>query len=134
MRMKISGALDPYSEEADIHAVKYYEAVRKMKNDYKTIAKRTGFSEQYVKEVKEHLFMKKHKLNNCVDYFYPDYDIAQSWQRLLDVNRELKEQDILLLQHEHAELEYMKKGLSQEEAHLIASKEYNFQEVVRKKE
>lgn len=134
-KIKESGALDAYSEEANEHAVQYYEAVRKMKYDYKTIAKRTGFSEQYIKEVKEHLFMKKHNFRDgSIDYFFPDYYIAQSWQRLLDENRVLKKCDIILLKHEHAELNYMKKGLTQFEAHLKASKKYDFEKEVNRGE
>ena len=50
--------------------------------------------------------------------------MAQSWQRLIDGN--IKEQDMILLKHEYAELRYMEKGLTQNVAHIKASHRYNF--------
>ena len=50
--------------------------------------------------------------------------MAQSWQRL--INGKFKEQDVILLKHEYAELRYMEKGFSQNEAHIKASRRYNF--------
>ena len=78
--------------------------------------------------------MKEHELSTGVHRFVLDYYISQSWQRLLDENRAIKECDIILLKHEHAELEYMKQGFSQEVAHMKASKEYNFEKALKKGE
>jgi len=50
--------------------------------------------------------------------------MAQSWQRLINGNFE--EKDIVLLKHEYAELRYMEKGYTQNEAHIKASKKYNY--------
>ena len=64
---------------------KYYAAVRKMTNDYQRIAKNTGFNENEVKQIKDFIFMQKHDLGNAkLEYFYPSYEMAQSWQRLID--------------------------------------------------
>ena len=120
----ISGALNPYSKEANIHAIKYYESVRHMKTDVKRISKATGISELKIYKIKQHVFIKEHNLIEGKKRFDPDYEMAQSWQRLID-GKNIKK-DIVLLKHEYAELRYMEKGLSQNEAHIKASKKYNF--------
>lgn len=130
----ISGALNPQSKEALKHANTFYAEVRKRTTDYKIIAKRTGFSEDYVKEVKEHLFLKKHDLGQGeLEYFYPDYEIAQSWQRLTDSNMEIQSHDLILLQHEHLEAEYMKQGLTQKEAHEKTDLIYNYGKALKER-
>lgn len=74
----ISGALDPYSDKAQEHAERYYQSVRKMTNDYKKIAKNTGFEESEIKQIKDFIFMQKHDLGNgYLEYFYPSYEMAQ---------------------------------------------------------
>ena len=71
--------------------------------------------------------MTKHDLgNDSLEYFYPDYEIAQSWQRLMDPKMKIQPHDLILLEHEHAEYIYMQKGLSQEEAHRKAEEQFNY--------
>ena len=76
--------------------------------------------------------MTKHKLEykDEPDYFYPDYDIAQSWQRLSDKNRKIEPHDIILIYHEALENDYMAKGYSQPEAHNLANEKYNYQKAL----
>ena len=93
----ISGALDPYSEKAQEHAERYYQSVRKMTNDCKRIAENTGFEESEIKQIKDFIFMQKHDLgNNQLEYFYPSYEMAQSWQRLID-GKNIQKHDLTLL-------------------------------------
>lgn len=120
----ISGALNPYSKEAEKHAIKYYEAVRHMKTDTKRISASTGISQDKIDKIKNHIFIAEHDLLTGRKRFDPSYEMAQSWQRL--INGDFKEQDIVLLKHEYAELRYMEKGYSQNEAHILASKKYNY--------
>lgn len=120
----ISGALNPNSKAAEKHAVQYYESVRHMKTDTVRIAKSTGIAQEKIEKIKNHIFTEEHELINGKKRFDPDFEMAQSWQRL--INGDFKEQDIILLKHEYAELRYMEKGLSQSEAHIKASKKYNF--------
>lgn len=120
----ISGALNPYSKEAEKHAVQYYESVRHMKTDTKKISASTGISRDKIDKIKNHVFITEHDLLTGHKRFDPSYDMAQSWQRL--INGDFKEQDIILLKHEYAELRYMEKGYSQNEAHILASKKYNY--------
>lgn len=121
----ISGALNPDSDRAIAHAERYYEAVRHMKNDVHQIALNTGFDENDIREIKNFIFMEKHDLGGVVDYFYPDYMMAQSWQRLID-GKNIQPHDITLLNHERMERQLMKQGHTQNEAHTITSKTYNY--------
>lgn len=120
----ISGALNPYSKEAEKHAVQYYESVRHMKTDTQKISASTGISRDKIDKIKNHVFITEHDLLTGHKRFDPSYDMAQSWQRL--INGDFKEQDIVLLKHEYAELRYMEKGYSQDEAHILASKKYDY--------
>lgn len=120
----ISGALNPYSKEAEKHAVQYYESVRHMTTDTQKISAATGISRDKIDKIKNHVFITEHDLLTGHKRFDPSYDMAQSWQRL--INGDFKEQDIVLQKHEYAELRYMEKGYSQNEAHILASKKYNY--------
>lgn len=126
----ISGALNPDSERADKHAEQYYESVRKMKNDVKRIAENTGYSEEFIQTIKDFIFNEKHDLGDRVDYFEPDYKMAQTWQRLIDGTNILPH-DITLIKHEEMERELMRQGLSQSEAHEITSRKYNYDKEAR---
>lgn len=121
----ISGARNPYSDEAKEHAQKYYGLVRSMKTDVAQISKVTGLSEKDVQSIKDFIFNEKHDLGNGkLEYFEPDYMMAESWQRLISGKPE--KHDITLLKHELMEKELIAKGVSQERAHLETSKKYNY--------
>lgn len=129
-----SGALNPESIQASKHAFKYYELVRKMTTDCERIANKTGYDISFVKEVKSHLFMTKHDLGNGeLEYFFPDYEIAQSWQRLMDDNMKIQPHDLILLEHEYAELSFMKDGMTQHEAHKKAEELYNYSRALKER-
>jgi hypothetical protein len=123
----ISGALNPESDEAKNHAEKYYKSIRKMKTDYINIAKNTGMLEKDILEIKRYLFVDKHDLINGHERFDPHYSVAQSWQRLVE-GKNIKEQDIILLNHELMEMRLVKNGMTQDEAHIIATKQFNYRE------
>lgn len=122
----VSGALNPDGEEAFEHASQYYESVRKMKTDTQRISQNTEFSEEKVREIKNHVFIDEHDLGGPKpERFYPDYCMAQSWQRLID-GKNIQPHDITLLNHEYMELSLMKEGKSQSEAHKKAESLYNY--------
>ncbi len=124
----ISGALDYEGEDyekAKAHAKRYYDAVRKMTTDVNRIAENTGFSEELIQSIKDFVFNEKHDLGDTYDYFVPDYKMAQSWQRLIE-GKHIQKHDLTLLHHEKMERELMKQGYSQNEAHEITSKKYNY--------
>lgn len=126
-----SGALDPGSDRAYDHAVRYYESVRHMTTDCKRIAANTGFREQDIRIIKNHVFIEEHDLYDGKMRFIPDYEMAQSWQRLID-GRDIKERDIVLLNHEFLEHTLMTQGLSTREAHKQAQNVYNYAVMVRR--
>lgn len=121
----ISGGRNPFGEKAKEHAERYYEAVRKMTNDVETIARNLGLPQEEIQVVKNFIFLDKHDLGNGVmERFSPDYMMAESWQRLIDGSQE--PHDITLIRHEILERTFMKNGLSQEEAHIKASEQFNY--------
>lgn len=85
---KQSGALndknDPYQKKRDKHAKIYYKSVRQRNKDTEVdiISKNTNLNKNLVKRAYEHLFENKFRLDNGINNFYPDYNIAVSWQRL----------------------------------------------------
>ena len=120
-----SGALNPDSKRAEKHAARYYGLIRSMKTDVKRVAKASGFSEDEIREIKNFIFMEKHDLGGSEpQFFYPDYSMAQSWQRL--VNGTPKPHDITLLEHERMERRLMRQGMTQDEAHTITSQKFNY--------
>ena len=50
--------------------------------------------------------------------------MAQSWQRLIDGHPE--PHDMTLIQHEVMERRLVEGGMSQEEAHIITTRKYNY--------
>jgi hypothetical protein len=128
----VTGALDPYSKEAGRHAVQYYESVRKMTADVQNIAENTGFSVEDIKRVKEHVFFKEHDLGgDKKERFASDYDMAQSWQRLIE-GKQIEAHDIVLLRHELLEIEFMADGHSQQEAHDLTNLKFNYKEALER--
>ena len=122
----ISGALNPNSREAQEHADRYCEAVRHIKSDVGRIAKNTGFSEDEIAQVKDFAFMQKHDLGGSeLDYFYLNYEMSQSWQRLID-GKNIQSHDLTLLRHELMESNLVKQGYSQDKAHKITEQTYNY--------
>lgn len=121
----VSGARNPFGNKAKEHAKKYYGLVRSMKTDVAKIAKTTGISKEKIQSVKDFIFNEKHDLGGSeLEYFEPDYMMAESWQRLMEGKPE--KHDITMINHEVMEKELMENGMSQEEAHIKASKKYNY--------
>lgn len=122
----ISGALNPDSDEAEEHAKRYYASVRKMSTDVKRISENTGFPEEEIKKIKNYVFIDAHDLGDLKPKrFFPNYNMARSWQRLID-GKAILPLDITLLNHEAMEAILVESGLSQDEAHIIASSVYNY--------
>lgn len=121
----VSGARNPFGEKAKEHAQKYYGLVRSMKTDVEKISKSTGMSKDDIQSVKNFIFLEKHDLGGKeLEYFEPDYMMAESWQRLIDGKPE--KHDLTLINHEVMEKKLMSEGLSQEEAHIKTSSKYNY--------
>ena len=110
---------------AEKHAERYYGLVRSMTTDVAKIAENTGYSESVIQRIKNFIFLDKHDLGDLEPRrFDPSFAMAQSWQRL--INGTPEPHDIVMLQHEILEQELMERGLSQYQAHIEASKKYNY--------
>ena len=118
-------------ETKEKHANMFYEAVRKRTGDSIRISNNTKWSIEDIEKIRKYIFVDKHKLGDKEERFDPDYDMAVSWQRLND-GKNIKEHDLILLEHEYYEMELIEKGYSQHDAHIEASKKYNYNEGVNK--
>ncbi|MBR5677071.1 MAG: hypothetical protein IKX20_02925 [Paludibacteraceae bacterium] len=125
----ISGALDPYSQKADEHAERYYGLVRSMTTDVERIASNTGFAIEDISKIKSFIFLDEHNLGGVMARFAPDYDMAESWQRLIE--GKIEKHDITMLNHELTEMKLMAQGMTQSQAHIEASKVFNYSKEVR---
>lgn len=118
----------PYdkTDTRDVAASKAYRKISR-RNDVKTIARNSGFSEQDIKQIKRHIFYNKHQTYDGYKTLYPDYDMAVAWNRLY--KGEQLERDILLLHHELLESALEKKyNLSIAEAHRRAKERYDWEQ------
>ena len=123
------GAIDRNdSDRMDQHADLYYAEIRKRKSDIAAIAKNTGFSVDDVEKIKQHVFFNKYKLDGDeLQNFDPSYDMAVSWQRLIE-GRNIQEMDIVLLYHELIEHKIMtEQDAPYHTAHRQANEKYNYQ-------
>lgn len=117
---------NPDGEAASAHAERYYGLIRSMSTDTRAIAKNTGYSEEAVEAIKKYAFIDKHNLGGAeLQRFYPDFAMAQSWQRL--ITGRIEPHDITLLNHELYEKQMVDMGMAQSDAHRIASQKYNYQ-------
>lgn len=97
----------------------------------------SGVDKKIVKEALKHVLDSKYDLINPETFkiekqhFYPDYDMAHSFSRL--INNNAKNYDIIMLKHEALEAFYMdKKAMSYEEAHNKANMKYNYQDSIER--
>lgn len=125
----LNDANDPLGERRDLHAQKYYEEIKGRNKDIviETMARNTGLRSSTIKTVYEHVFETEHSFRNgTAKPFDPDYDMAQSFQRILD-GKNIKPHDMILLRHERLEYLLMKKyNMVYEDAHEIAEKKYDY--------
>lgn len=128
-----SGALnktnDPYGAKRDKHAVMYYGELANRKPTYvaEKIAKNMGISAKAARNIYDHVFVKEHIFKSGEKKkFDPDYDMAESFRRILE-GKNVKPHDIIMIKHEHLELNLIKKyNMAYEDAHELAEKKYNY--------
>lgn len=128
----ISGALndknDPDFTRRYKHAEKYYEARRKngIHAFVNKIHKNTGYPKKRLESIFKHVFINEYDLADGHHRFYPNFEMAQSFQRLLE-GKNIQEHDVLMLKHEHLEFAIMKKiGYNYDEAHDLTNTKYNY--------
>lgn len=128
----LSGALndknDPDYTRRYAHAEKYYEARRKngMNAFVNKIHKNTGYPKKRLESIYKHVFINEYDLDDGYHRFYPNFEMAQSFQRLLE-GKDIQEHDLLMLKHEHLEFAIMKKlGYNYNRAHALTDTRYNY--------
>ena len=135
----IKGALnddnDPLGEKRDSHAQRYYAEIRnRNKNSVvKALSRNSNTSEKTAQTVYEHVFENAHLFKSGeIKRFDPDYQMAQSFQRLLQGNN-IQSHDITLLRHERLEYLLMKRyNMVYEDAHDMAERKYNYAAELKK--
>lgn len=133
--MKNSGAIygawnaknDPDEIHRKKHAELYYESVRNRSTVHEVarIARHTGFAERDVQVIYDHVFENYYELEGGSKRFDPDYDMAQSWDRLFS-GKDIQKHDITLLHHELMESKLMAEGMNYDTAHKITQKKYDY--------
>jgi len=115
----------------DAHAKRYYEEIRKRASDVRAIAQNTGLTEEDIMAIKQHIFFNEYALGGKKPArFDPDYDMAVSWQRLIE-GKSIQEMDLVMLKHEMMEYQLMsEKCLSYREAHDLTEQSYNYAKYV----
>lgn len=118
---------DPDYSKRNAHATQYYSSIRNSDQNsiVKAISGNVDIDSTKVSTAINHLFYTKHDLEKGFDYFDEDYDIAESIQRLRD-GRNIQPHDLILIQHEALEAEYMSSGMTFDEAHNKAQEQYNY--------
>lgn len=92
------------------------------------MAKNTGFRYVDIEKVYAHVFERQHLFRDgTIHKFHPDYDMAQSWQRLRE-GRNIQKHDIVLIKHELYEANIMGTSLNivYEDVHEKTDKMYNY--------
>ncbi|MCM4088756.1 minor capsid protein [Clostridioides difficile] len=122
--------LEVYLRE-EKHANLYYEEIRKRNSDIKAIAKNTGYSEKVIQDIKSHVFMNKYNLYGGYKSFDPSYDMAISWQRLIE-GKDIRKCDIILLKHERLEKFLMDRyNYDYKKAHGLVVRKYDYEKALR---
>lgn len=122
---------DPNYKKRDEIAKALYAQITNRKKSYeiKQVAKNSGFTEEEVSNIYEHVFIRKHKFRSGeIKKFDPDYYMAHSWLRLRQ-GKDIQKHDITMLNHELAEEKEMQDSLDviYEDSHERVQKIYNYQ-------
>jgi hypothetical protein len=114
-----------WDEKRTKRASAEYDRIRTA-NDISAVAAASGFTDEEVEIIKNHIFINEHELYDGRGRFTASYDMAVAWNRLVDGRPESR--DILLLQHELLESQVEKEyNLTASEAHAKAKKKYNWE-------
>ena len=131
-----SSGTNPHIEDPNLFleleekAEMFYDEVRRNSGDVELIARNTGRSVEEISQIRDHLFINEHQLdNNTRGRFDADIWIAEAWERLR--NNTFNDLDDLLLSHELIELRHMNQtGSTYREAHEVANSIANWWQAV----
>ena len=76
--------------------------------------------------IKNYLFVDAHELDGGYRRFDVSFEIAESWRRMAFDPDKIKPHDITLLNHELMEMRLVSDGSTQDEAHTITSRKYDY--------
>lgn len=111
------------------NAIKNRNRAKEVSDVYENIKNISGmenFSKEDVEIVYKHVFDNKYELEGGIKNFDPDYDMAQSFQRLKE-GKNIQKHDLTMLRHERMEYDYMNiNNLSYNEAHENTQIWYNY--------
>ncbi len=93
--------LDPESLAGWEKAELFYNKIRTDPTDICSNSKNTGWKESHVARVKDHVFFKKHQLDDRFGKFDADPSMVNEWERLK--KGDYVKSDIDLLRHEYFE-------------------------------
>ncbi len=125
---------DPLYEIRNEIADRFYEETRNRKPQYEIakVARNSGMSEEEIERVYNHIFIRKHLLDDGeVRLFDSNYEMAQSWKRLSE-GKNIQKHDIILLKHELMEEGIMGDSLEipYRMAHNKADEVYNYRKAL----
>lgn len=126
------GVYEDYIKEEEKARLIYKEIIHAGKEAFtNSISANTQFSRRFVGQVYDYVFIEKHQLDEGLQNFSPDIDMAHSFKRLM--SGEFKHADIILLRHEHLERALEKRyNLTIRQAHEITDKKYGYQELIER--
>ena len=93
--------IDPTKVDSWDRAEREYTVFRERSDDVPAIARNTGWSEQRISRIKDHVFYDEHRLDDGVRRFNADPEMHNAWQRMID--GEHTPSDVKLLEHEYFE-------------------------------
>ena len=119
------------ADEFEAQATRFYNERLLDDTDIILIAEHTGFKVEEIRAIKKHIMSDMINFEDgSIKKFDPDIDQALAWKRLME-GTNIKESDIILLNHELEELKIMKKtGTYYERAHNEANKKYNWEQAI----
>lgn len=131
----ISNARGDLDKQKDLFASTFYNQLRNSNREsvIKRMTASSNVDSKVVSNALKHLLDNEYLLwdSENIEYrkqnFHPDYDMAQSLQRLYLGNPQ--KNDIIMLKHESLEHQYMSTfAMSYDDAHKLANAEYNYEE------
>lgn len=81
------------------------------------ISKNTGFSENRIQRIKDHVFNDTHIKDHGIGRFDPDFELSQAWERLMD--GKYVDSDVQLLHHELLNRDLKAYSIRITEQHMI---------------
>lgn len=119
---------DSDGKRRERHAKQYYETLRRSDAGLiiEKISKNGGISLKSAEKVYQHVLLNEYALDDGTHRFYPSYDMAQSFQRILS-GKNIQAHDLILLRHEWLEHGLMRRyGYAYKKAHDITERKYNY--------